>query len=87
MRPPVDLFVPSLSGSWRLTRVACKAGTTTRFWSGDVLARGQEHFGLAQAMGPVKVGTYPRNPFGPMDTKIILGEIEKDTRGDEPRDA
>ena len=29
----------------------------------------------------------PRNPFGPMDTKIILGEIEKDTRGDEPRDA
>ncbi len=44
---------------------ACRADTTTPFWTGDVLTPKRATY---DADGPTRVGKYPPNPFGLFDT-------------------
>jgi hypothetical protein len=55
--PGLDLGVPS-EAQWEY---ACRAGTQTRFYTGDEI--GRDHANFASA-GPVPVGSLPPNPWG-----------------------
>jgi uncharacterized protein (TIGR02996 family) len=62
---------------------ACRADTTTRFWTGDKLTRKQATFA---ARGPARVGKYPPNPFGLYDMHGNVLECCSDTYGTYPRE-
>jgi uncharacterized protein (TIGR02996 family) len=57
---------------------ACRADTTTRFWTGDILTKKQATF---DADGPTRVGKYPPNPFGLYDMHGNVLECCADTYG------
>ena len=60
---------------------ACRAGTTTEFWWGDIPLTGKMNFSESKYGRPIRVGSYASNPWGIFDMNGNVWEWCKDWYG------